>query len=61
MSEHRFDPATGDHCKRCGVLRGSHAEECPAPENLIALLPYRRQRAWEKGKIIAEAFPRESA
>jgi hypothetical protein len=61
MTEHRFDAATG-HCQRCGSLKGNHGENCPAPENLISLRPYLAKRAWEKGKIIVEAFsPPESA
>lgn len=54
MTEHRFDAATG-YCQRCAVKKGSHAEECEAPENMISLQPYLRKRAWEKdGKIIVE-------
>lgn len=68
MSEHRFDAATS-HCQRCGIQKGSHAEECEAPENLISLRPYLAKRAAERGEkvitswvfgqttITVEAFP----
>lgn len=63
MTEHRFDAATS-HCQRCGIQKGSPAEECEAPENLISLRPYLIRRAKSEtgipaseGKIIVEAFP----
>lgn len=63
MTEHRWDRATEPpFCQRCGVQKGSHAEECGAPENMISLQPYLRKRAWEKdGKILVETFPKDPA